>query len=274
MIQEQERERLAAEWARAGGGFTVEPADYPIDIEQLVGRTAVAAPRDYRALAVAASWLAQNAELVNVRRLGKVASTLDPLSSAIFGAMIDVARDASAGAERLRAAHRHCRPLEEPRGLFDRTQANPVLRAFAKEGALPIFAAWGLWQDELSLKFDALRPIGWILEHCPELRLRALYGPGLEAEVIQVLERGQATIAAIAREVDASYSATHAVVSRLIGRGSVVALDGQGVALSAPHRRWIDGYAAVARKHRARVRYRGRPALFPRAGAPHSSGAR
>lgn len=253
MSEDRERMRLAAEWARAGGGFTVQPAAYTIDIEELIARTATAAPRDYRALAVATTWLAQNSELVNVRRLGMVASRLGELPSAILGAMIEVAREANAAAYRLCSAQRHCRPLREPRAIFERTQNNPVLRGFAKEGALPAFSAWGLWQDELSLKFAALRPISWILEHCPELRQRALYGPGLEAEVVQVLERGPATVAAIARQVDASYSATHAAVSRLEGRGSVVSLDGQGVALSVPVRRWIEGYSSVARKHRAKL---------------------
>ncbi|CAN5754288.1 hypothetical protein BH23GEM10_BH23GEM10_01340 [soil metagenome] len=251
MNYNQERERLSAEWARASGGFMVDPATYAIDLEQLVGRTAVAAPRDYRALAVATTWLAQHSELVNVRRLARVAGELEELPAAILGAMLDIAREATPAADRLKSAQRHCRPLREPRALFDRTEANPVLRRFAKEGAMPAFESWGLWQDELSLKFDALRPISWILEHCPELRLRAIYGPGLEAEVIQILERGPSTIAAIARAVDASYSATHAAVARLEGRGSVVSLDGQGVELNTAVRRWIDGYPAVARRHRA-----------------------
>lgn len=253
MSNNQERDRLAAEWARAGGGFMVEPASYAIDLEHLVGRTAVATPSDYRALAVATTWLAQHSELVNVRRLSRVAGELQELPAAILGAMIDIAREESPAADRLKSAQHHCRPLREPRALFDRTQGNPVLRSFAKEGAMPVFKAWGLWQDELSLKFDALHPISWILEHCPELRLRALYGAGLEAEVVQVLERGPSTIAGIAREVDASYSATHAAVTRLVGRGSVVSLDGQGVELSAPVQRWIDAYPAFARRHRAKL---------------------
>jgi len=253
MSNDRERARLAAEWARVGGGFLVHRATYRVDLEQLVGRTAVAAPGDYRALAVATTWLAEHSELVNVRRLGRVAAALDELPAAVLGAMIEIARETNLSAERLKPAQRHCRPLRHPRPLFDRTQANPVLGRFAKEGAMPAFEAWGLWQDELSLKFDALRPISWIIEHCPELRLRALYGPGLEAEVIQVLERGPATIAAVAREVDASYSATHAAVTRLKGRGSVLSLDGHGVELSAPVRWWIDGYPAVARRYRARL---------------------
>ncbi len=251
MSHDEERDRLAAEWARAGGGFMAEPATYAIDLEHLIGRTAVAAPRDYRALAVATTWITQHSQLVDIRRLGKVASELEAVPSAIFGAMIEIASEASSAVERLRPVQRHCRPLRKPRALFDRTDANPVLRKFAKEETLPAFEAWGLWQDELTLKFDALRPVSWILEHCPELRLRALYGPGLEAEVMHVLERGSATIAAIARKVDASYSATHAAVTRLQGRGSIESQDGHGVELSTPVRNWIDVYPAIARKHRA-----------------------
>jgi hypothetical protein len=253
MRHDQERDRLAAEWARAGGGFMTDPAAYAIDLEELVGRTVVAAPRDYRALAVATTWIAEHSQLVNVRRLGKVASELEETPAAILGAIIEIARETNSAADRLSPVQRHCRPLQEPRALFDRAQANPLLLRFAKEGALPAFKRWGLWQDELTLKFDALRPVSWILEHCPELRLRAIYGPGLEAEVMQVLDRGRATIAAIAREVDASYSATHAAVARLEGRGSVVSHDGHGVELSTPVRSWIEGYSAVARRHRAQL---------------------
>ncbi|TVR67831.1 MAG: hypothetical protein EA422_00115 [Gemmatimonadales bacterium] len=230
-----------------------EPAAYAIDLEELVGRTAVAAPRDYRALAVATTWIAEHSQLVNVRRLGKVAGELEETPSAILGAMIEIARETNSAADRLGPVQRHCRPLKEPRALFDRTQANPLLLRFAKEGALPAFKTWGLWQDEWTLKFDAIRPVSWILEHCPELRLRAIYGPGLEAEVMQVLGRGRTTIAAIAREVDASYSATHAAVARLEGRGSVVSHDGHGVELSTPVRSWIEGYSAVARRHREQL---------------------
>jgi hypothetical protein len=39
----------------------------------------------------------------------------------------------------------------------------------------------------------------------------------------------------------------------LEGRGSIVSLDGQGVALSVPVRRWIDMYPSVARNYRARL---------------------
>jgi hypothetical protein len=166
-------------------------------LKALVGRIAVAAPKYYRALAVATTWLAQHSELVNVRRLGKVARELDELPAAILGAMLGIASETSPAANRLKTAQRHCLPLREPRALFDRTEANPVLRKFAKEGALPAFEAWGLWQDEMSLKFDALRPISWILEHCPELRLRGLYGPGREAEVMQVIDEGRPDYMAI-----------------------------------------------------------------------------
>jgi hypothetical protein len=152
-----------------------------------------------------------------VRRLGKVAGELEEMPAAILGAMLEIAHETNSAADRLRSAQRYCQPLRKPRALFDRVEASPIL------------------------------------EHCPELRLRALYGPGLAAEVVQVLERGPATIAAMAREVHASYSATHAAVARLEGRGSIVSRDGHGVELSTPVRSWIDGYPAVARKHRARL---------------------
>lgn len=48
----------------------------------------------------------------------------------------------------------------------------------------PCFAAWGLWHDGDAAKPEAVRPVGWILAHAPELRVRALVGPTLEDDLL------------------------------------------------------------------------------------------
>ena len=121
-----------------------------------------------------------------------------------------------------------------------------MLRKFARQDALPVFTRWGLWHDEISLKIGAIRPVRWILKHCSELQVRALFGPGLDADVVEDLRDGAKPIAALSRSADATYSATHAAVSRLAGRGIVESVEGQyGVALTDVVAQWLDDLPAV-----------------------------
>lgn len=76
---------------------------------------------------------------------------------------------------------------------------NPVLAGFAREQTIPLFSRWGLLHDEISLKTAAMRPIRWILEHCPELRIRTLIGASLEGEIVEALRETPRSIAELAR---------------------------------------------------------------------------
>lgn len=91
----------------------------------------------------------------------------------------------------------------------------------AREGALPIFARWGFWYHEVSVKTDAVRPIGWILAHCPEFRMRALFGADLESEIIDVLLETPATVSDLSEQFGVTYAAAHKAASKLVGRGLI-----------------------------------------------------
>jgi hypothetical protein len=150
-----------------------------------------------------------------------------------------------AGSERLLAAQRYCRPLVEPRVLFEGIAANPVLAGFAREQSLPLFSRWGLWHDEISSKTAAIRPIRWILEHCPELRIRALIGASLEGEIVAALRGKPRSIAELARVTGATYAATHEAVTRLHARGLAESVrSGAKSAVILPERiaAWLDAY--------------------------------
>ncbi|HLL81134.1 MAG TPA: hypothetical protein VK420_00730 [Longimicrobium sp.] len=243
-----ERRDVAAEWKRAGGGFSVAAAANPVDLEALVGRTARQAPADHRLFFVAASWIGVHHTLVDMRRLGRILEKLDELGSAVAGAMLSVA-DEVAGSERVRAAQRHCRPLQEPRVLFERIADDAVLAGFAREQSLPLFSRWGLWHDEVSVKTAAVRPIRWILAHSPELRVRALIGASLEGEVVQALRERPRSIAELARVTGATYAATHEAVTRLYARGLAESVrSGAKHAVVLPRRiaAWLEAYPPAA----------------------------
>ena len=165
---------LAADWARLGVLFAVEPSHSPVDVEKLIVATAGAAQDDERLFVCAASWLAEHHRFVDGQRLSALAADLDARTSALLGAMLSVAGGEAGGLPELDAARSRCRPLAAPQPLFSVMGSMRVLRDRARRDALPVFASWGLWHDDATLKPSAIRPESWLLREVPELRTRSL----------------------------------------------------------------------------------------------------
>ncbi len=210
---------LYAAWARVGGGFTVAASRRKVDLEDLLARTLAAAPSDPRLFWVAASWVGMHHHLVSTRRMVERLKRASELDLAVAGALFSVAREAAGGASQLATILKHCRPLAEPRPLFAIVAANPVLVRKAREGALRLFLEWGFWQDDVSLRTDAIRPVAWVLTRCPELRTRAIFGAGLDAELMDALLARRATVRDLSQSLGTTYAATHEAAARLAGRG-------------------------------------------------------
>jgi hypothetical protein len=214
-----------------------------------VVRTLAAAPADPRLFWVAASWLAVHAALVNSRRLAAMLADADPRSLAVGGALFSLAREHAPPATQLDTAIRHGRALPTPRPLFEVMEQTPVLLAKVRDGALPVFARWGLWQDDISLRPGAVRPVSWILERCPEFRSRALFGANLEAEVMDVLLALPATVQDMAEILGMAYAAVHEAASRLVARGWL-RRDRQGrrqvLGVREEMRGWIEAFPAAS----------------------------
>lgn len=227
-VRAASRSLLSAQWARLGGGFAVEPTVDRVDLERLLVASAAAAPYDARLFAVTTSWLAVHGKFVNVRRLGRLLDAVrrretpdDQLTVAILGAMIEVTLTLAPSMAFLRAAQSHCRPLSEPRPLFERFAANPVLTQMAREECLPAFATWGLWHNTMPDKRDAVRPVTWLLRACPELHMRSLFGADLAADIMDEVRSRPATIADLVRSTGATAPAVHETVGNLLARGLV-----------------------------------------------------
>jgi hypothetical protein len=208
-----------AAWARMGGGFSVPPLARRVDLEDLVGRTVALARGDARLFWVAASWLAVHHSLMNTRRMVARLKLLDGEERAVAGALFAVARQSAGAASSLDSVLKHCEPAEPARPLFTRMESRPVLVEKVREDALPLFLRWGFWQDEVSLKTDAIRPVGWVLAHCPELQSRAILGATLEAEIVDVVVVVPSTVQDLSRICGTTYSAAFEAASRLVGRG-------------------------------------------------------
>jgi MarR family protein len=249
---------LDAQWARIGGGFTVAPVAHRVDVEQLVVASARAAHADSRLFWVMASWMAEHIKLADVRRLGRLLDEVaaggdrspeEALASAAAGAAIDVALTLSGRAVKpLKALRQHCRPLGVPRPLFDVIARDRVLSMIAREECRPEFAAWGLWQHEISDKRDAIRSVSGILRACPELHMRSILGADLEATVMDIVQREPATASDLARRTGATRAAVHEAVGNLIARGLAVKSAGYRKDISVPPatRAWLQRYPFVA----------------------------
>ena len=220
---------VAAEWARLGVWLSVARADGSVDVEALVIRTARVARADERLFVGAATWLATYHGWVNGRRLAALMAKLrrsDPVASAVAGALLSLAtagarRLASGRATELKGAIGECRPLGRPRPFFTVMERFPAIRPQLRAGASPLYRRWGLWHDDESLKPTALRPSSWLLRRVPELRVRALVGPSLEADLVTRALTGPLTARDLARATGVSYAAAHGAADRLVARGLV-----------------------------------------------------
>jgi MarR family len=228
-VREAQLAQVAAEWARIGVWLSVAPAADPVDVEALIARTAHVARDDERVFVGAASWLAAYHGWVNGRRLARVMTALsrsDPTASAVAGALLTLAAAHATGpanhpAPELEGAIDACRPLSRPRPLFEVVERFPSLRADAKAGASLLYRRWGLWHDDEEIKLTAIRPGHWLLRHVPELCVRALLGPSLEADLVALALAGPVTARDVGRVTGVSYAAAHGAADRLVARGLI-----------------------------------------------------
>lgn len=219
-------ERIAQDWARIGLWLSVASALDVVDVEALIVRTARVARTDERLFVGAASWLAAYHGWVNGRRLVALATALaktDPIASAAMGAMLTLATTQTAlSAPELAGAIERCRPIKTPRPLFAVIEQFPTLRSSVREHAAPLYRQWGFWHDDTALKPSAIRPADWLLRHVPELRVRAIVGPSLEADLIIKALEAPLTASDLGRTTGVSYAAAHGAADRLVTRGLLV----------------------------------------------------
>lgn len=126
------------------------------------------------------SWLGQHGALVDRRDLGRRLATAPADTQALAGAVLALAGRLSGTADRWRAVLRRCAPLDTPRPFFRRAEARPWLRAKLQTAHDPTMRRWGWLLDpaDAVAKDAAVAGRASLLDHVPEMRPRALVGPG------------------------------------------------------------------------------------------------
>ena len=215
---------LYPQWKRLGIQFTGAIATTTVDVEQLVLATAAAASADERLTVCAASWLAAYHNLVDGRRLSELARAANARTRAYLGALLTLANEAVGGAgdaPQYQSALFHCRPLRPASPFYEASNAMAVDREWMKLHALPLFRRWGLWYDEAKLQHKSIRSMEHVLK-VPELRIRALVGPSIEASCVAFTRDQVTTARSLSKTLGVTYAATHAAVARLVGRGLLI----------------------------------------------------
>lgn len=231
---------LSGAWTRLGVLFTLEAAREWVDLEELLIKTAKVARHDERLFVMAASWLSVHHHLLDTRALKRALKSVDDPTSATLGALLAMAREGINGPTPLAAALSYCRPLTHHEPLFLLAHEFPMLLNRVKKQALPLFDDWGFWHNDSKLKANAIRPVGWILANCPEMRPRALLGPGLDAEILASLAKSRNNLASLARNSGATYAAAYASTARLLGKGMVIRGKDKKMEISTYARSLID----------------------------------
>lgn len=230
---------LPARWARLGGLQGDASCANLVDLERLLVATAASA--DTRLFDVAASWLAVHHMFVFGRRLAGMAGALAKarMPAAVrLGAILDqgwtmalsLPSDLRLRPENLEIARERCRrgkahAAGKPGGrLRDRG-------AKGRRAPIPM----------------PVQPVDWVVKHVPELRVRALVGATLEAEIMVAalahhpMPPGAAAadvpvpnVGAVARHAGVSYAGVHGAANRLVRRGLLVRQVERGQVLLRP----------------------------------------
>lgn len=179
---------IFARWARLGAMFNVKPAPRTPDLEPLLLDTARVIPQQARLFAMAASWLTRYHRLLCRHRMAALVEAIDETDiSATIGYLLSTVCQ-HAMTDHLNLAIKRCRPLDEPKALYDTYRRSDALTAVARDTCDPLARPWGLWAPPERLYDDALRPAAWIMQRNPSLQPRAIFSGQLAASILVTLQ--------------------------------------------------------------------------------------
>jgi hypothetical protein len=225
---------LTHDWSQVGVLFGSEPSGKTPDLERLLLETARNCPHQARFLPLTATWLVEYGHFVARHRLKQLAlHELNDEGQAILGLIIDEAVEHGATRELL-IATADLSPLRNPRPVSQVQRESAAFTALAERRASPLARNWGLWTQSITPKFDAIRPVTWLLERNPEYRDRIIRRGDLRVSVLETLRRdfpnGTApSESALSRACGATRTAVRKALEALTLEGEVT-VDPKGLA--------------------------------------------
>lgn len=215
---------LVARWTRVGAAFNVLPAAETPDLEQLLIDTVRCQPLEARLFIMALTWLCRYSHLVARHRLRALAiAQLSPGERSILGLLFDLVQQHT-GFTRFHDLINVCPPRSRPAPLFAAASADPAIADRVRRRASDIAMRWNLWVEPLELKFDALRPAQWVIQHNAPFAVRERFAGDLRASIIETLRctpgAGRSELE-LARHCSATRPALRAALARLAAAGVI-----------------------------------------------------
>jgi hypothetical protein len=195
---------LRTSWARLGVAFDERiPRKGSVDLERLMMDTCIEGRKDPRLLFGMIGWLLKHHDLVNVNRLIRMVKETKP--TAILGAVIDAVLE-HVPRSSLKYVRKYCKRLRKPEYVFEEIERSKVMRRLNEEENLPLWKTWSLISREMDVMEGGIAEKAFVLSRNGNLALRALFGTGIRAEILQYLvEHGEGNAHQIAHEVGQSY---------------------------------------------------------------------
>lgn len=195
---------LRKTWTRLGVGFVERfRAKGSIDLERLIMDTCVEGRRDSRLLFGLRGWLLKHHDLVNTARLLRMVK--ETKDTAVLGAIVESIVEAHPRSA-LASVLKYCGKAKRPEFVFERIARSKVMAEFNREGNLPIWRKWNLISNEMGDLGGAIAEKGYVFKHNQNLLLRALFSPGIRAEILSYLmEHGEGNARQISLGVGQSY---------------------------------------------------------------------
>jgi len=195
---------LRTSWTRFGVAFDERiPRKGSVDLERLMMDTCVEGRKDPRALFGMIGWLLKHHDLVNVNRLIRMVK--ETKNTAVLGAVIDAVLE-HAPRSSLRYVRKYCKRARKPEYVFEEIERSKVMRKLNEEENLPVWKTWNLISREMDTMEGGVAEKAFVLSRNGNLALRALFGTGIRAEILQYLvEHGEGNAHQIAQGVGQSY---------------------------------------------------------------------
>lgn len=211
---------LRKKWTRLGVGFTESFSEQGlIDLEKTILETTHAGREDSRLLFGMRGWLLKHHDLINGSRLIRFVKK-EP-ETAVLGALIDSMIE-EAPRSTLLYVRRYCKKLRKPEFLFSKIAESKALSELNREENLSVWRHWNLISREMGEMEGAIYEKKYVLKHNLNLALRALFGPGMRAEVLSYfLKNKEGNAAQIAKALEQSYQPVYSELKAIQAIGLV-----------------------------------------------------
>ncbi len=198
-------------WIKLGWGGEGKAFRGHVDLEKLIIETTHIGRVEGRLFKAMLTWVRDYHDLINVQRLLHYIQRAD---KPVLGAVCDIAIKNGADI-RLKTILKQCKPYKPAQVLFGNNDDWFIKNQ--KEFGKKDFKEWGLFCTALEFYDDAMYTKKYVLQHNPQLAIRALIGANIRSEILfELLNQTKIHISALAKNIDYAYSAVYREIMNMI----------------------------------------------------------